>query len=75
VIHDLDDVSVCQICAGYGYLKTIDSNENEVDSNCSSCRGDGYVRPFSSPPKKYSSKNKVIELALAVITQKETKLC
>jgi len=69
MIHEIDDVLICQICAGYGYLKSIDINENEVDSDCSSCRGDGYVRPFSTPHKKYSSKNKVIELALAAIDQ------
>lgn len=77
MIHEIDDVIVCQICAGWGSLKTLDMNENETEVTCSSCLGDGYSKPklrFVSHQKP-SSKNKVIELVLKVLAQKESKIC
>lgn len=77
MIHEIDDVIVCQICAGWGYFKTLDLNENETDVTCSSCLGYGYSRPKvrSYVNQKPASKNEVIELVLKAITQKESKPC
>jgi hypothetical protein len=69
---DVDDVVICQICAGWGYFKTIDLNENEIDVTCSSCLGDGHSRPkvWHYVNETPSRKNKVIELALKAIEQR-----
>lgn len=72
MIDEIDDVVICEICAGWGYIKTIDLNENEIDVTCSSCLGDGHSRPKlrSYLNQKPSGKNRVIELALKAIEQR-----
>jgi hypothetical protein len=77
MIDEIDDVVICEICAGWGYIKTIDLNDHETDITCSSCLGDGHSRPKSRSylNQKPSGKNKVIELVLKALTQKETKPC
>jgi hypothetical protein len=72
MIDEIDDVVICEICAGWGYIKTIDLNDHETDVTCSSCLGDGHCKPKvrSYVDQKPLRKNKVIELALKAIEQR-----
>lgn len=70
----IDDVNICECCAGWGYVRTLNINDQETDQTCSSCLGAGYRLPNELKPKINPTKN-IIELVLSAWTQKERKQC